>query len=78
MEMTISEMQDKYVKMLYALCVCDNTPMIFNQAEVSELLLSDQKVLAQMVYKLSKENGAILITISNGKQLKLSEFKQVS
>jgi hypothetical protein len=41
MDMLYDEREDKYVKMVYALCVCDDAPMIFNQAEVSETLLLD-------------------------------------
>jgi hypothetical protein len=30
MEMLLEEKADKYVQMVYALCVCNNSPMIFN------------------------------------------------
>ena len=42
MNMLKEEKQDKYVKMVYALCVCNDSPMIFNQTEVSELLLKNE------------------------------------
>ncbi len=30
MDMLFDEKEDKYVLMVYALCVCNNLPMIFN------------------------------------------------
>ena len=56
-EMLRDEKSDKYVKMVYALCVCEGQPMIFNQAEVSELILHDDELFDELVFPITKSNG---------------------
>lgn len=52
--MLLTEKDGKYAKLVQALCICDGQPMVFNQAEVSQRLLFDEKFFDGLVAPLKK------------------------
>lgn len=54
LEMLLTEKDGKYAKLVQALCICDGQPMVFNQAEVSQRLLFDEKFFDGLVAPLKK------------------------
>lgn len=66
---------EKFVKLLRAVCVCDEEPMIFNQLEISKLVFEKPELVVPLepLFDASKKINGILIRFK-GDQIDLKTF----
>lgn len=65
----------KYVKLLRAVCVCDNQPMIVSQGEISLLILNNEEARAKIVFPLRNRLNIVDIMVS-GEWIDLLSFQK--
>ena len=66
----------KFVKLLRAVCVCDNEPMLLNQGEISHLVLQDQSAREKIVFLLKESKNQSIEICLNGQWIDLLEFQK--
>ena len=66
----------KFIKLLRAVCVCDNEPMINNQREISILAVQDKDARERIVFKLRETKDHLVEVCVKGEWILLNEFQK--
>jgi hypothetical protein len=65
--------------MVYALCVCEGQPMIFNQAEVSQVILHDEELFDELVMPIYANGHKIEVRpYKDEEAINIYDFQRIS
>lgn len=76
-QMLIERKEDKYVKLIRALTVCDEDVMVKNQSQISSRILENEDIKNKLIFPIFGEVDNIMIAspYEDGENLKLKDFQ---